>query len=150
MNEDIVLDASVLIQAYVREPDTARVQTLLQGLEAPQSSRLHVPVFCLLECTNVLWKHIRFHNMPVTYAKTAIGQMTSLPLIVHPATDLLSRALTVGLEHELAIYDALYIALAEQLACPLVTADERQADTADATGVVLKPLADFPEFAQPE
>lgn len=108
-----VIDASVLIQAYVREPDSARVQTLLANLEKPEPDELNVPEFCLLECTNILWKHVRFHNMPVRTVQQALDAMSALPLEIYPVIELLPRALALGLEHQLAIYDLLYIALAE-------------------------------------
>jgi predicted nucleic acid-binding protein len=140
---NLVLDASVLIQAFVQEADTLRVQTLLQGLATDDPDELHIPEFCLLECANVLWKQARFQGMPASHAAQALAQMQSLPLIVHSSVDLLPRALTIGLDQQLAVYDALYIALAVSLALPLVTADERQRLAATASGIPLKPLADF-------
>ncbi len=57
--------------------------------------------------------------------------------------DLLVRALQIGLEHKLAIYDSVYIALAEKHNLPLITADARQAAAAQQVGVTLKPVTDF-------
>lgn len=61
-----------------------------------------------------------------------------------PIADLLSRALELGLKHQLAIYDSLYIALAESLDCPFITVDSRQEAAAKAEGIVIKPVTDFP------
>ena len=138
-----IVDASVLIQAYVQEPDTARIQTLIARLGEYEPDIIHVPEFCLLECTNILWKHVRFHNMLVATAQEAIEAMGALPLHVHPVIELLPRALSIGLEQRIAIYDSLYIALAEMLDHPLITADARQSDAAQSAGVSLKPLDDF-------
>jgi predicted nucleic acid-binding protein len=66
-----------------------------------------------------------------------------LPLVYHQATPLLTRALTLGLTHGLAIYDSLYIVLAQDLNCPLITVDQRQTQAALASGVSLKPITDF-------
>ncbi len=146
MSRAWVLDASVLIQAYVREADSARVRTLLLSLKSPQPDQLHIPEFCLLECANILWKHVRFSGMSVFQARRSIDEMRALPLSVYPASRLLPRALMIGLDHQIAVYDSLYIALAEIMGHPLITADERQAKTATALGVTIKPLSDFPEY----
>ena len=53
------------------------------------------------------------------------------------------RALEIGLKHELAVYDSVYIALAEQLGHPLITDDSRQATAASAEGITLKAITDF-------
>jgi predicted nucleic acid-binding protein len=150
MSERYVLDANVLIQAYVLEEYTRRVQTLLQALVETDTDEFNIPEFCLLECTNVLWKHVRLHGMPVETAQRSITEMRFLPLMVHKATDLLPRAFDIGLLPNLAIYDAIYIALAEQLRCPLITADVKQANVAASIGVTIKPITDFPEFTEPE
>ena len=147
MSDSFVIDASILIQAYVQETGTLRVQMLLAGLENEEPDQLHLPEFCLLECANILWKHIRFHKMPVSRAQQAVMQFRSLPFVIHPVFALLPRALAIGLEHQMAVYDALYIALAESLGYPLVTADQRQSQVAEAVGVMLKLLEDFSEFA---
>jgi predicted nucleic acid-binding protein len=56
---------------------------------------------------------------------------------------LLPKALQIGLVNQLPIYDSLYIALALELNCPLITVDQRQANTAVVSGVTLKAIADF-------
>jgi len=47
------------------------------------------------------------------------------------------------LKHQLAIYDSIYIALAEKLNYPLITVDQKQAKASQAEGVTLKNIADF-------
>jgi predicted nucleic acid-binding protein len=144
-----VVDASVLIQGYIREVDTAHVRTLLRDAMTPEPTvTLHVPEFCILECANILWKRVVFQNKPVAETEQALANLLAFPMAVHSSPELLSRALTLGIGHQLAIYDSIYLALAEHLACPLITADERQAKVAEAIGVTLKPIADFAEFAE--
>jgi predicted nucleic acid-binding protein len=78
-----------------------------------EADRLYVPEFCLLECTNVLWKQVRFHKLPVSEAERLTTDLVGLPLTIVPVTGMLPRALEIGLAHQLAIYDSMYIALAE-------------------------------------
>jgi predicted nucleic acid-binding protein len=58
-------------------------------------------------------------------------------------TGLLTRWLQIGLAHQLALYDSVYLALAEKLRYPLITVDERQAKAAAALGLILKSITDF-------
>ncbi len=73
-----VLDASVIVQRLVRDSYTSNVQALFHAIT--KSDDLIVPEFCLLECTNVLWKHVRFFVMPDTQAVQLIHDLWALPL----------------------------------------------------------------------
>ncbi len=141
MSDHYVIDPSALMQGYVREAFTPNVLALLA--QVPASVELHIPDFCLVECTNVLWKHIRHHGMPLEVAHQAMLDLSALLLTVHPASAYLPDALTIGVEQELAVYDSLYIALADATGYPLITADGRQERRAMQVGVAIKPLTDF-------
>ena len=148
MSAKFVIDANVLIQAFVGESDSARVETILQALAKPEPDMLCAPEFCILECVNILWKQVRFNGMPPAEAQRSIKEMSELPLTLLPTIDLLPRAFTIGITHQMAIYDSLYIALAESLGCPLLTVDQRQATVATLNNVLVKPITDFPEFIE--
>jgi predicted nucleic acid-binding protein len=116
------------------------------GLDQDPPVQLHTVEFCLVECTNVLWKYVRFQGMPTQYALDSVKKMNALKLAVYPAREFLSRALEIGIQHQLAIYDSVYIALAETLGHPLITGDSKQAMVAQTAGIMLKPLTDFPPY----
>lgn len=143
MTDHFVIDPSVLIQGYVKELNTDNVLTLLDGLKKPGVLTLHTPEFCVVECTNILWRHVRFQEMPADTARKAVKDIADLPFTIHMAASYLPDALTIGLANELAIYDSIYIALAKALGFPLMTADTKQERAAIATGVKIKPVADF-------
>ena len=69
--------------------------------------------------------------------------MLTLPLQMQPVYNLLPQVLQIGLAHQLAVYDSLYIALALSLNCPLVTVDDRQLQAAIAQGSAIDPITDF-------
>jgi len=144
--QEYIVDASVLIQGFIRDTDTARAQTLLKSLFDPEPAILHIPEFCLLECTNILWKQVQFHSIPLVGMQKAVNRLLSTPLTVQPVIGLLPRALTIGVQENLAIYDSLYLALGESLKHPLITVDVRQAAAANKVGIALKALTDFPEL----
>lgn len=138
---EFIVDASVVIQHLITEPLTPHANALFG--EVGKSIQLYAPEFCIWECTNVLWKHVRFHGMPQSQAEQLVTDVISLPITIVPTTKLLPRALQIGLSYQLAIYDSAYIALAGQLTYPLITADTRQAQVAQTEGISLKALTDF-------
>jgi len=136
-----VVDASVVIQLLITDTYSSETENLFASI--PQGNKLIVPEFGLLECTNVLWKHVRFHNLNANDASMLVNDLIQLDIVITPAIGLMPRALQVGLAHQLAIYDSIYIALAEQLKCSLITVDKRQAKAAQAETIKLKDISDF-------
>lgn len=136
-----VVDASVVVQLLITDTNSSETEVLFDSVD--DGNKLIVPEFGLLECTNVLWKHVRFQNLQQTDAESLVEDLMQLDIVVTPATGLMSRALEVGLKHQLAIYDSIYIALAEKLSYPLITIDQKQSKAAQAEGITLKDIADF-------
>jgi predicted nucleic acid-binding protein len=141
-----IVDASVLIQGFIQDTDTIRVLSLLKSLFDVDPTTLIVPEFCLLECANILWKQVRFQGMLQTDVQRALVNLTSTPLTIQPVIPLLPRALAIGLQHQLAVYDSIYIAMSEALKHPLITVDVRQEKAAASVGVTLKAISNFPEL----
>ncbi|GAA6621327.1 type II toxin-antitoxin system VapC family toxin [Scytonema sp. NUACC26] len=131
----------MVIQYAIAQTHTAQARALVAQMY--QGDTLHIPEFCLLECTNVLWKEVRFHELSQASAEQIIQELLRLPFQAEFVSHLLPDALQIGLLHQLAIYDSLYIALARYLALPLITVDERQSVAAKASGVIIKPISDF-------
>jgi len=136
-----IVDTSIIVQALITDTHTPNVKALFRAWK-PEDS-LIIPEFCILECTNVLWKYVRFHGMLQSTAETLIQHLEGLPLTIHSTNGLLNRSIQVGLAHQLAIYDSIYIALAEKLSFPLITDDSKQTKAASAEGITLKAITDF-------
>jgi len=138
---DYIVDASVVIQYLITDTYTSNARKLFFSLT--KNDKIHVPEFCLLECTNVLWKQVRFNGMLAVDADILVSELNMLPLNIVSVQAILNRALEIGLQHQLAVYDSAYIALAERLSYPFITVDQRQERAARAVGVSLKPVTDF-------
>lgn len=136
-----IVDASIVVQLVVADRYTDEAKALFKGIE--DGDTINVPEFCILECANVLWKQVRFRGVAQSEVDRLLDVLLALDIVVMTVHDLLPRALEIGLKHQLAVYDSVYIALAEKLEHPLITDDEKQANAAIAEGVRLKPITDF-------
>lgn len=136
-----IVDASVVIEYLVTGSYTPNARALFS--QVTPADRLIVPEFCLLECTNVLWKQVRFQGMPFFQAHALLKHLRKLPLTRVPVKAALDTALKIGVTHQLAVYDSTYIALASRSRYPLITLDQPQSRAARAEGVALKPITDF-------
>lgn len=136
-----VVDASVVAEWLVQGTYSANADVLFEG--GLRGDLFIVPAICLVECTNVLWKEVRFRGMPPAATKDALTNLRALQLRHTPVKRLLDPALAVALKHNLVVYDSLYIALALRTNAQLVTLDAKQMRAATAEGITVKPVTDF-------
>jgi predicted nucleic acid-binding protein len=117
-----VLDASVAIKLYVAEADSDRAEVAV-GLERP----LAVPELILVEVGQALLRHCREGRLDLAGVKTALSDLASITHQPVPTADLMPRALDLAASLVHGLHDCLYLALAEYLSCPLLTADAKLA-----------------------
>ena len=141
---DCIVDASVGIKLFLVEPLSDRAAALFAHLAAVPPARFYVPDLFYIECTNVLWKYTRRFGYPPETAQQDVADLVQLPLHTVSTGDLAGAALALAVTHEITAYDAAYVALAQQLSLPLVTADESLACRLAETGLDVRFLADWP------
>jgi len=129
-----IVDASVLVKLVLPEDGSAAATALMHPTEQGDPPRRVVPDLIYHECANILWKRVRRGEFSAAVAETRLGQLLSLPLSVWAARDLVLRALALASSLGLSAYDAAYVALAELLGVPLITADTALAQKARAGG----------------
>lgn len=118
-----VVDASVLVKWFLHHQEADRDRALaLRDLHIAGRSTIHIPELALLEVLNA----IRFSPKGDEDAgETALEVLQNLHLETKAVDDgLLRKANAIAWAYKITVYDALYVALAEQLGYPLVTADE--------------------------
>jgi predicted nucleic acid-binding protein len=114
-----VLDASVLAVALADDgPDG----DLARGRLAADPA-LHAPHLVDLEVLSILHQQAGSGALDERRVGLAIRDLIDLPIVRYPHLPFLRRAW--NLRDNLTPSDAVYVALAETLGCPLVTADIR-------------------------
>jgi predicted nucleic acid-binding protein len=117
----IVLDASAVLELLLGTPAGARVARRI----GDPAETLHAPHLLDLEVAQVLRRFVREGDVDEPRASEAIDVLSSLDLTRYPHDVLLPRIWQ--LREALTAYDAAYLALAEALAAPLLTADAKLA-----------------------
>ncbi|HIE02614.1 MAG TPA: PIN domain-containing protein [Thiotrichaceae bacterium] len=120
-----VVDASVGIKLFVKEEFSDKTRALFAQLTMSPPAQLYVPDLFFIECTNILWKYTRRFNYPGDKARQHLINLENLALQRTPTSDLMVEALDIAVRHTISAYDACYVALAQRLDLPLVTADEK-------------------------
>lgn len=139
---NFVIDSSAIIPYIVTELYTPNVLALFRQVKS-EVETLHITDFSKTECVNVLWKQVRFHGMGMSQAEQLIDDLIALPFRIYSTEIFYTEALQIGIKHQLAIYDSIYIALAKQLNYPLITADQKQMQAAAQEHVTVTPLTSF-------
>ena len=119
----LVVDASVLATALGddgADGDTARGRLRGQDMAAPE--------LIDLEVASVLRRQLSAGRLDARRARLALDDLLELPIRRAPHRPLLRRCWE--LRDNLSVHDAAYVALAEALDVPLVTADARLAKAA--------------------
>jgi predicted nucleic acid-binding protein len=118
-----VVDASVGVKLFVSEPQSGKASELFALLAAAEAAIFHVPDAFYYEVVATLRKYAL--TTGYSHLKRDTTRLTALRLNVTPTIDLLIGAVDISLSQMLSTYDALYMALAQQLKAPLITADDR-------------------------
>jgi predicted nucleic acid-binding protein len=124
MSSAYVVDANVVVKLFVDEELSDEARVLLGRLALPEPDQFFAPDLLLAECANVLWKYVQFYGYDVEMARANLADLADLAIQTVPATTLFQEAFEIGCRLNIAVYDACYVALAEGLECPLMTADE--------------------------
>ncbi len=141
---DCVVDASVGIKLFIAEINSDEAHALFEYLAVDPPARFFVPDLFYVECTNILWKVVKRSGLSVEDVKIFVEQLGQLALTSFPTESLIVDALDIAMTHDLTAYDAAYVALAQQLDLPLITADGRLAAKLVGTSHDARLLSDFP------
>lgn len=118
-----VIDSCVAYK-WLRPFGETGVPQALALVEASGAGEVELvaPTIMPVELTNV----IRSARLPLEAAFVLVREIGGFHVTLYPNdVTRLAEATRLAYRHKLSIYDALFLALAEELDCPLVTADRR-------------------------
>lgn len=123
-----VLDASAAVELLLVGRGAELVRERLVGEQS-----FAAPEVLTVEVLVVLRRDLQRGLLSVRRAETAIDDLLALPVVLFSPRVLAQRAW--AWRENMTIADALYVALAEAMQEPLLTADRRLANAAGAAGV---------------
>ncbi len=135
---DALLDTSVAVKWFVTEEDSERAADLQQA-HLRDDLQLHAPDILLMESANAL----RYAGLSEERILQDLETFSALGVEIIPfSIDVLNSAVSLSLEHDLAVYDAYFLALAQAMEIPLITADRKMLSrlTAEHGALDLKDL----------
>ena len=116
----MVVDASVAAKWYFPESHVAEARGLL-------SARLELwsPDLIWCEVANIVWKRVRRGDIQPDEATDILAEFLKTPIKGVAAKSLVASALEIAVATDRTVYDGTYLALAVDLNCQLITADDR-------------------------
>jgi predicted nucleic acid-binding protein len=130
----VVLDSSVAVKwlpILRHEPLAAEARELRRNWEDGKIA-ITVPDFFWVEIAAVLWKTQRRMICTAAEAETALDDLLALQIPTRESRPLLESTLRISTRYDRAVYDGLYLALAQDLGAEFVTADEKVANAVAA------------------
>ena len=116
----LIVDASVAVKWFAKEDQIAEARLLLDRDD------LAAPEFIFLELFHALWNLARRNQFHMHDIEPSLMRMRDVFAYFAPQETLRGDAMRLALHRNLAIYDCLYIALAQREGATLITADEKQ------------------------
>ena len=119
MSALLVVDASVAAKWVLAEPgsEAARLLTDEFTLIAPDTM--------LLELCNVMSRRERRKLLTAAQTDTAFDLLVELSPLLYPTQPLVAAAFELSRGLQISFWDTIYLALALDRACGLITADQR-------------------------
>jgi len=96
---------------------------------------LAAPSLWEYEIANALRVSVARRRLTQQEASRALRWLLDLGISLREFAPIADRTWDLALEHQLTVYDAAYLALAEEHGCPLYTGDKRLAEAARRVGI---------------
>lgn len=116
---------------------------LLKHAES-EEVRLLAPSTIYLEFFNALWQQHRREGLPLQDVRLSWEQFVIDPVFPYAPEELMHRAAEIALDSGAIIYDALFLALAENAETAMITADYKLLNTVKGTdyAILIRPLSE--------
>jgi predicted nucleic acid-binding protein len=138
-----VLDSSVVFKWLVPEADTAKAVSLRDDFKNALLE-LAAPDILPVETTHALTRAERQGRVTPQQGSILLKDLLKNLPTLFAYLVLLPRAYEISSSMRVGVYDCLYVALAEQESCELVTADDKMIKNLQAKFPFIKSLASLP------
>ena len=115
----MLIDASVALKLFLGEDDSSAAQHLLE------QAILEAPDLILAEVANGLWKAHRRGTLSAELYARDVAKLVEIFETFHSMATLTARAAEIAQRLDHPVYDCIYLACAERMESPLVTANRR-------------------------
>jgi predicted nucleic acid-binding protein len=132
----LVLDSSVTLAWLYSDELTEPVRLVFDRVT---SARAWVPSLWRLEVANALHMAVRRKRVDAAFRDASLADLAQLNIAADPDTGAFAWSTTLQLaqSHQLTVYDAAYLELAQRMALPLATLDRDLRNAGQAAGVAL-------------
>ena len=120
---NLVVDASVAVKWLLRESETDKAEAVLEACQGGSIIPL-APEILTAEVSNTLWKQVMRGFLDADRAASLFSHFEHIRPVLTPIVNLTGPALRLALQYKHSVYDCLYVVLALETRCELVTADE--------------------------
>ncbi|MBU4273069.1 MAG: type II toxin-antitoxin system VapC family toxin [Planctomycetes bacterium] len=120
---DLIVDSCVVVKLVLAEPDSEQTYQLFQSVRGA-GGRLFVLDVALAEAANAVWKQHHRGLLDSSDAIRFLGYLLAAPVDIQASHHLMSAAFDIAVKYDRSVYDALFVALADDLQLTGVTADE--------------------------
>ena len=124
MPETLVVDCSVAAAWMFAGKLRAQARLLIEQVNSGELA-LIAPDLILAEFASLVTKRVRRKQLSAPEARDLFQHMRHSALFLFESRLLLPAALDLALQHHLSLWDCVYLALAAEKNCPLITADRR-------------------------
>ncbi len=121
----LVIDASVACKWVLAESESEQARKLVESGE-----QLIAPAVILVETANVFRRRLRLGEISEAQARHALTNVRAVIYYLEPIETLIDAAFDLSIIMNHPVYDCLYLSLAQQQGCAMVTADRKLADRA--------------------
>ena len=121
----LVVDASVVVEYLVGSAYAEHATRVFRRLVDEPDGALWAPDLVFPECASALRKLVALRRLTRAKARERVAALVRLPLLIGSSQLLVVEAFELATAF--TAYDATYVALAQRLDAPLVTADTKLA-----------------------
>jgi predicted nucleic acid-binding protein len=120
-----VIDASVAIKWFLEDEDYVEQAQAVFTAYNTDAIRLIAPEHLILEVANAIFSAVRSNRVTAQAGDQAMSYMLALDIPRVGGRELVLAGYRMALRFQCTFYDALYLALADAVRCPLLHADRR-------------------------